>query len=1112
MTRQQQKLSSVVNISRQFQRSIHLSADFGQIDALQGYVCQGTAKSVLGTTARHILETNQRAFTWTGPYGGGKSSLALGLCSLVHPSLKVRNAAIATLGLSKNDSIVKAFKPGKKGWLVLPVVGKRGSVVQSLYQALLKANGEDDKVGSTSEISADQLLKSLLQESRKPESSGILIVIDELGKFLEFAVRDNDDIYFYQQLAELANRAKGKLVVVGILHQAFEQYATNLGRDAREEWSKIQGRFVDIPLVSATDELVELTGQAINTNFEHPKSIRLSKKIAELIRLKRPGVNEFFWESLDNCWPLHPVTAALLGPISKRRFGQNERSAFSFLVSVESKGFKEFLLSSEIKESNYYLPSIYWDYLKANFELAILASPDGHRWAQAAEAVDRSEAKGSSIHVELTKTIALIELFKNGSGLSSDTETLTACLPMCSKNSIQSALDELKHWSIIAYRKHLGAWGVFAGSDFDIDGATHEALVSISDPDLNILSRLTNLYPIVAKRHYFTTGTLRWMNVELCHAVKIQQKVLEFEPLNGAYGMFVLSVPSRDTSIRKLEALCKAGSKSQSQFPIIIGAPTNGEVIRELSRELLAMEFVRKNRPEHEGDPIARREIDGRVSAIKGNLENELRESFVSASWYLNGKKLANPGFAGLSSLASKLAGTLFSDTPHILSELLNREKLSATISKARRDLLHAMLLNEGIENLGFEGYPAAAGLYHSILKSVGIHKKNNLERFTFQRPSGAGKGKSFQKAWASAESLIIESKSSVELSGLYELWTAPPFGIKHGVLPVLAFALILANKDRIAIYRDGTFVPELTDTIIDESLQSPSRISLKYVQIDKQRKAILGAIHVQLKGKLDIDMGVSPLEAARMLVGLVFNQPAWTQRTNNLDAKTRQVRDMLLRASDPHKVLFVDLPIIFESDISDNYVTSLVNALKEITTAYDKMLNQVISKMMQALGANMNDIESIKNRAKTVSGISGDFRMDGFAARLTVFEKTRSFYEGLLGLSVNKPSRDWNDQDVDFALITLADWSLKFRQVEALACVRDRHPTRKAIAVVFGAGDDGETHSKSFDISTDDQSVVDALAVKLIGHSSDVPKDIFLAALAQAGVSTIHTNGKKYE
>ena len=170
-----------------------------------------------------------------------------------------------------------------------------------------------------------------------------------------------------------------------------------------------------------------------------------------LIRSRRPGTPPGLAESLKACWPLHPVTAALLGPISKRRFGQNERSTFGFLASREPVGFVEFLNGFNADWRCMYGPARYWDYLRANLEPAILASPDGHRWAISAEAVERAEAKGKEIHVFLTKTVALIEMFRNGSGLISDEQVLGVSTPQANEVDIRKALGELA-W------KQLSGW------------------------------------------------------------------------------------------------------------------------------------------------------------------------------------------------------------------------------------------------------------------------------------------------------------------------------------------------------------------------------------------------------------------------------------------------------------------------------------------------------------------------------------------------------------------------------------------------------------------------------------------------------------------------------
>ena len=75
------KLSDIVRIARHYQRSIRIDIDYGRSDALDGYICHGTASGLIDGMCRQIADTNQRAFTWTGPFGGGKSSLAVALAS-----------------------------------------------------------------------------------------------------------------------------------------------------------------------------------------------------------------------------------------------------------------------------------------------------------------------------------------------------------------------------------------------------------------------------------------------------------------------------------------------------------------------------------------------------------------------------------------------------------------------------------------------------------------------------------------------------------------------------------------------------------------------------------------------------------------------------------------------------------------------------------------------------------------------------------------------------------------------------------------------------------------------------------------------------------------------
>lgn len=368
----EERLSDIVQISRQYQRSIRVDADIGRVDALSGYICHATAGSVVDVMCEQLSGTNQRCFTWTGPFGGGKSSLAVALASALHPDKNLRAKARQVLHLNSKPAFDIAF-PVRKGWLIVPVVGRRGSVVAALHAALRHAEGRS--VDGRSKANSQTLIAELLDEAKNRSHDGVLVIVDEMGKFLEAsALGAGDDVYFFQELAEAAARSEGRLVVVGVLHQSFAQYSARLGIDTRDDWAKVQGRYVDLPFVAASDEVVELIGRAIEAEHCPPWMLETSTVIADAIRSRRPAAGQGLASALADCWPLHPAMAALLGPISKRQFGQNERSTFGFLSSVEPYGFRSYLNSTPISEASWYRPSDYWDYLRSNLEPAILAS------------------------------------------------------------------------------------------------------------------------------------------------------------------------------------------------------------------------------------------------------------------------------------------------------------------------------------------------------------------------------------------------------------------------------------------------------------------------------------------------------------------------------------------------------------------------------------------------------------------------------------------------------------------------------------------------------------------------------------------------------------------
>lgn len=1090
-------LSDIVQISRQYQRSIRVDADIGRADALSSYICHATAASVVDGMCKQLSGTNQRCFTWTGPFGGGKSSLAVALASALHPDKNLRAKAREALHLGSNPSFDKAF-PVKNGWLIVPAVGRRGSVVAELHAALRRVQGKT--IDGRTKPNAQTLITELISAAASRPHDGVLVLIDEMGKFLEAsAMGSGDDVYFFQELAEAAARSDGRLVVIGVLHQSFAQYSARLGIDTRDDWAKIQGRYIDLPFVAASDEVVELIGRAIVAKHHPDIMPKASKAIAEAIRSRRPAVGQGFAQALVACWPLHPAMAALLGPISKRQFGQNERSTFGFLSSVEPHGFRSYLNSTLVTDAIWYRPSDYWDYLRSNLEPAILASPDGHRWSQAVEAVERAEAKtGDPFLVSLIKNIAVIDMFRNGSGLAADTAVISALFFDKTQEELEVGLQKLAALKVALYKSYTGAWSVFEGSDFDIEAAIAQVLITSPGIDYARLVQLMGLHPVVAKRHYHETGSMRWMELSLCSIEQAEKIAADFHPKKGEFGNFILALPSKGMSPKAAHLRAQACSKLRP-WPVLVGIPTNHARITELSTELLALEQV-KERHELSGDAVARREVYARLAATRANLEDQLQAAVSLAKWHNGTDKVVETG-SKLSPIASELANGLFSASPPVWSELVNRDSLSSNSVKARRDLLHAMINAEGQEALSIEGFPAERGLYETLLRSTELHRQDG-STWRFMQPCD-GFSNGFNQLWQATRDLFSNANARVGAHEIYALWSAPPFGMKLGIQPVILTAFILAHKANIAVYKDGMFVARFTDLDIDECLQDPGRFSLRWVAIDEDKNRILEGISKLLAEVGESAGAADPLEAARGLVAMVFNLPEWAQRTQRLGETAKAMRDMLLKASDPHKVLFVDLASLLNASNSKAYVKALREPLQELAGAYGKMLAEVESKMFEALDASRNDLESLHKRASSVSGVSGDLRLDAFATRLANFDGSRTSLEGILSLAAEKPPRDWVDRHIDAAILELTKFARRFREAEAFVAVQGRKANSEAIAVVIGAGSHTQTISRSFSISDRHRETVDAKAdeVATMLEGQGLKTDVLLAILAKVSM-----------
>ena len=1112
-------LDQLVRVRRRFQRSVRVDTDIGAA-ALEGFVCpQSTAESLL-SMARQIRETEQGAFTWTGPYGCGKSSLVVAVAALLG-DLRLKALARSAIGSRVATTLEKQLDPKGRGWRVLPIVGSRGDPARAVGMALDNMLEVKRTRGRPGRAEADVVAR-LLEVAERQDRAGLLVVIDEMGKFLEEAAYGSDaDVYFFQQLAEAANRSKGRLVVVGVLHQAFDDYAHRLSREIRDEWLKIQGRFADIPINVAGEEQIELIARAVEAQGAPATNAAQSEGIAEAIRAQRPSTGDDLGGRLHDCWPLHPVVACLLGPLSRRRFGQNQRSVFGFLNSAEPFGFQEYLKSEPVEGATAYNSIHLWDYLRANLEPSILASPDGHRWSLAVDAVERSEARGAEPdHLALVKTIALIDLFKERSGLAASPEVLRCALPSIGAARLEACLEDLKSWSVVLYRRHLGAYTIYAGSDFDIDAAVAEVRARLPVVDLARLRALALLQPILAKRHYHTTGALRWFEVDIAALGDGVDRVRHFRPQHGATGLFLLLIGTEAETDAKAKKLWRAAAAAAEEWPVAVGWTRDSFMIRELAAELLALEAVRAERSELQGDAVARREVSARIARLSAEVEDRLHQAFDGAQWAWRageGDELSgSSGLTTLNAIASSLADDRYAKGPKVKNELLNRIKPSSNAIAAQKELLKAMVERWQERRLGIEGYPASGGLYDSLLAATGLHvpRSDDSERFSFVDPPAAGEHR-LAPLWEVAESLFQDAgPTGADLGALYAEWRKPPYGVRDGLLPIFAVAYMMARTGRLAVYLDGAFQPKVGSLLIDRLAQDPASVRLRWTEASEFHVRVLGGV-----ADLVAEFGAVPagqthsetIDVARGLVGLVLGLPGWVLRTSRLSPTAAKVRNLAKLASDPNKFLLDDLPSIFADNAeqtsadAESVVSALRDGLRELIEAYPAMLRDIESVMLRELripeltGAER---DALHRRAEAVRGLTGNYRLDAFATRLASFSGEAEEIEGLASLAANKPPRDWVDRDIDHARVEIAALSQEFVRAEAFAHVKGREDGRVKMAIFISDPSRPSPVRPDFDIGSAQQRLVRELVAELerVLTAAGAERDVALAAVAELG------------
>lgn len=1029
-------LANQYSIAVRHQRSTRIDSDLSEA-FFPGLVYHGTAQTALETLIRQYSQSGQSAYTLTGPYGSGKSTIALLLSGLLSFDQSIRNAATYVIN---NDSkaLIEDSLPIKNGWLQIRSVGGVNTPVETFWDATLNALEEHPntltifkKYSTHTPQNEAELIttwEELFTEAKK-HVDGILILADEMGKTLEFINKNKGELHLFQDLAEVLGRINTPVIFLGLLHQSFSEYAKERGTKLQEEWAKIQGRYTDILYNVSTDETVALIAQSIKPKdkFQQDNTPYVEMVLDAIDDTKNR--KKQLQNRLKATAPLHPLVSLILGPLSKRRFSQNERSTFGFLNSHEQHSFQLFLQNTIDRDARYSLHNL-WDYLETNLEHAILGSPDGHAWAEASEAINRIDV--NEVTLNILKSIALINLFGKSAKLYATEQLIQAASGIENIADLKEHLNRLQDASTIIYRKHQSSWVIFEGSDLDLPSLLEEKIEQLENSH-EAMEHLAYSQQVMAKGHYHMTGSLRWIEQTL----KQNLALVDLEGLNatqgGEFAHFILLMEETDSKVLK--------QLTDKQPTIALAVAKNAAEITAYAKEVYALELLKADKEiggaiQH--DRVAQKEYDSRYADAQKMLWASIEDGFSHSLWAIRG--LAHTKAYPLSELASELADHIFPDSPRILNELVNRNKISGTAVSARKKLLEAMLEFDDEENLDIKGFPPEKSMYISCLKNTHIHQFNGDEwEWSLEKVAPE-----FTKLFDETTVFLQDNAGEkINLATIESMWSKAPYGLSIGVFPILLFAYLKTLGQDIAYYEKGIsgdfeFLSEPDVDYVHKLQKSPKELSIKFIVLESQDHDWLQKLAIYAATLTTQSVQTNLLSVATPLVTTMHALPYWVQNASELvkgdaaqNKKVLRLRDAFLQANDPHELLIDQVCQIVDpkDELSQvqriDIIESCINTLK---SAHEKMLGEMNTKIKQFFPETG---EELLKMCDLVENKAGDLRLKSFARELGRSQEFGlKWLESIISVVVGRGIKNWNESNLLIAKQKVSDFSQDFLRI----------------------------------------------------------------------------------
>lgn len=694
-----------------------------------------------------------------------------------------------------------------------------------------------------------ELYESVVKALKEKGFTGIYVIYDEFSKYLEANISEASlsDTKMLQDFAEKCNRSgKLQMHLMLISHKEISNYIDTLPKQKLDGWRGVSERFTHIHLNNNFSQTYEIIASVIQK--EHVLWEQFCGKYKESFDgVTHRYTGHSIFSEMDNvelgamiraCYPLQPVSTFILPRLSEC-VAQNERTLFTFLSANGQATLPSFLYKYNDDNFCMITPDMIYDYFEPLFKKEAYAS-DLYKTYQLTTVI-LAKIKENSLESKIVKTLSLIYILEQFEKLAPTRDELVGIFSVgYAMSAVEQAIDNLVENEYVVYLKRSNNYlrlkqtsGVDIKKKIEDTITTQKGKLSLKDT-LNRVNFDSFLYPSRYNDDHEMTRYFSFVFIDASEVSMETNWEVKGENIPGdgvVYGI----IPNSTECLAEISESLLSTSIQAKQAIFVI--PKQYTDISQVVSEFNAVSILREAASD---DKVLFDEYEVIYEDLK-EVINDYIKSYTqpekyTARYIYQGNEHVIRRKASLTGLMSDICDDVFSKTPIVNNEAINKDDITSIAYNSRSKIISGLLRNELEKGLGLVG----SGQEVSIMRSTLIRTGVLVEEGGVTKINLCPDDPYLENTLTTIVDFIREAhtKGKMNFGDLYHRLTSAEYhiGMRKGLIPIYLSAVMHEFKQSVLITDRFGQVPTSTDVLLQINAE-PSAFFITYLDWNPEKE-----------------------------------------------------------------------------------------------------------------------------------------------------------------------------------------------------------------------------------------------------------------------------------